>query len=76
MDELTAVVNIFYSDTQAWLELADIYTSVADYKSAAVCLEEVVIIQSNSSLAHVRLAEVYYTLGVCCFCPMNIEDML
>ena len=86
VDELNSIVSIFYSDAQSWLELADIYTSITDYKvyvqnnskllcspplcaqSAAVCLEEVVIIQSNSPLVHVRLAELYYTLGMNIIC--------
>lgn len=69
IQELNNIVGIFYSDVQSWLELADIYVTVTDFKSAAACLEEVAIIQPNSPLIHVRLAEVYYTLGITlCIC--------
>lgn len=32
IEELNSIVSVFYSDAQSWLELVDIYSTVADYK--------------------------------------------
>lgn len=63
IDQLNSILSVFHADSQSWLELADIYTTLCDYKSASVCYEEIVILNPNSPVFHTRLAEIYYTLG-------------
>ncbi|XP_064381848.1 ER membrane protein complex subunit 2-like [Halichondria panicea] len=61
--ELTALLEVFMTDKEAWLELADLYTLANNYSKAAFCLEELILFHPHHHLHHQRYAEVCYSLG-------------
>ena len=54
----------FTSDAEGWLLLHDIYLTCAQYKRAAFCAEELILINPMSYIYHVRAGEVTYTMGM------------
>lgn len=50
-----------YSDTAAWYELGQMHQEIGDWKSAAYCLEEVLLATPASAKIHCELAECYAT---------------
>ena len=54
----------FTSDAEGWLLLHDIYLTSAQYKRAAFCMEELILINPMSYIYHVRAGEVTYTMGM------------
>ncbi len=51
------------ADGEAWLELAEGYQRGFSFGKALFCLEEVLLLQPESSRILMRIAEVLYTLG-------------
>ncbi len=51
------------SDADSWLQLCDLYLSAQQYRRAAFCMEELILINPMSFLFHVRYAEILLTLG-------------
>jgi len=58
-DHLTVVC----SDTDAWLQLCDLYLSQQQYRRAAFCMEELILLNPMAHMYHVRYGEILYTLG-------------
>ena len=46
------------SDSEAWLELCDLYLYEHDYAKAAFCMEELILANPHNHLFHQRYAEV------------------
>mmetsp|Transcript_18575 Transcript_18575/g.18660 ORF Transcript_18575/g.18660 Transcript_18575/m.18660 type:complete len:305 (-) Transcript_18575:44-958(-) len=61
--QLNDILGIYQSDVSSWLELAELYISISNYSHAAFCFEELILINHAGVAYHIRLAEVYYTLG-------------
>eukprot|EP00731_Ephydatia_muelleri_P011047 Em0005g1633a len=61
--ELNSLLEIYMCDLEAWLELADLYIQQNDYKKAAFCMEELILLNPNHHLYHQRYAEICYTQG-------------
>ncbi|KAL3993889.1 Tetratricopeptide repeat family protein [Acanthocheilonema viteae] len=61
--ELNEYLKTFISDTEAWLELSDLYLQEGDYPHSAHCMEELVLSSPHNSLYLRRLAEIRYTQG-------------
>ncbi|KAK6103615.1 Tetratricopeptide repeat family protein [Brugia pahangi] len=61
--ELNEYLKTFISDTEAWLELSDLYLQEGDHPHAAHCMEELVLSSPHNSLYLRRLAEIRYTQG-------------
>jgi len=60
---LTNYLQTFMADQEAWMELAELYIKLLDYKKAAFCLEELILANSFNHLYHQRYAEVMYSMG-------------
>lgn len=60
---LVEYLNTFCSDTEAWLMLAELYLIGQQYKRAAFCMEELILINPMNYIYHIRAGEICYTLG-------------
>jgi tetratricopeptide (TPR) repeat protein len=60
---LNEYLKIYMTDSDAYGELADLYLSVCEYKKAAFCVEELIIIDPNNPLYFSKYADIMYTLG-------------
>lgn len=60
---LVEYLDTFMADTEAWLELAELYMLQRMYKQAAFCFEEAMLHTPQNSTVHVKLAECLYTIG-------------
>jgi hypothetical protein len=49
------------SDSEAWLELCDLYCYEQDFSKAAFCMEELILVNPHNHLFHQRYAEVLAT---------------
>lgn len=63
IEALNTYVDNFYSDSEAWLELASLYTEVGLLDRACFALEECVLLQPTNSFFSLQLAETLYTCG-------------
>ena len=63
VEELHNVLKIFYHDQQLWEELAEIHLSMGDFPSAAFCFEELILLGPGVGAYHLRLADIYYSMG-------------
>lgn len=61
--ELSEYLKKFMNDTEAWLELCDIYIQEQAYTKAAFCMEELILTNPHNHLYHQRYAEIQYTIG-------------
>ncbi|VDM38653.1 unnamed protein product [Toxocara canis] len=61
--ETNDYLRTFLNDSEAWLELSQLYLHEGDYVRAAHCLEELILANPHSSLYLRRLAEVRYAQG-------------
>ena len=61
--ELKEYLDVYMSDQEAWMELADVYISMQEYRKAAFCLEELILTHPHNHLYHQRFAEIHYTIG-------------
>ncbi|XP_013418355.1 ER membrane protein complex subunit 2 isoform X3 [Lingula anatina] len=48
-------------DTEAWLELCDMYLHELDYNKAAFCIEECILSNPHNHLYHQKLGEIKYS---------------
>ncbi|EJD51792.1 TPR-like protein [Auricularia subglabra TFB-10046 SS5] len=63
VDELSAFLDTFYADADAWLELADVYASVNQYTNALQCLSHAMLIAPQNTFYVLQAAETAYTAG-------------
>eukprot|EP00794_Sanderia_malayensis_P008142 gene8142-9012_t len=63
INELKEYLDMFMSDQEAWMELAELYISSQEYQKAAFCLEELILTHPHNHLYHQRYAEIHYTIG-------------
>lgn len=53
----------FPVDASSWQELAELHCGLARYASAAFCYEELILVHPLESMYHLKLAELYVTMG-------------
>lgn len=63
IEALVKYVDAFYSDPEAWSELAALYTEAGLFERASFALEECVLLQPSNSFYLLQLAETLYTQG-------------
>lgn len=61
VDELSKLVDTFYTDVEAWLELADLYISLYQYTSALQALSHVLLLAPQNPFYVLQAAETAYT---------------
>ncbi|KAH9990246.1 tetratricopeptide repeat domain 35 [Russula compacta] len=61
VEELSKFVDTFYTDVEAWLELADIYASHHRYTSALQSLSHVLLLTPQNPFYVLQAAETAYT---------------
>ncbi|KAI9464031.1 TPR-like protein [Lactarius psammicola] len=61
VDELSKLVDTFYTDVEAWLELADLYISLYQYASALQALSHVLLLAPQNPFYVLQAAETAYT---------------
>ena len=61
--KLVAHLNIVCADADAWLQLADLFLSQQQYRKAAFCMEELILINPMNYVYHLRYAEVLFTMS-------------
>jgi len=61
VDELSKLVDTFYTDVEAWLELADLYNSLYQYPSALQALSHVLLLAPQNPFYVLQAAETAYT---------------
>jgi tetratricopeptide (TPR) repeat protein len=61
VDELSKLVDTFYTDVEAWLELADLYISIYQYTSALQALSHVLLLAPQNPFYVLQAAETAYT---------------
>jgi len=62
VEELSKFADTFYTDVEAWLELADIYVSHHRYTSALQSLSHVLLLAPQNPFYVLQAAEMAYTL--------------
>mmetsp|Transcript_70624 Transcript_70624/g.193749 ORF Transcript_70624/g.193749 Transcript_70624/m.193749 type:complete len:325 (+) Transcript_70624:70-1044(+) len=60
---LVKYLDMVCSDTEAWLQLSAIYLNSQQFKRAAFCTEELILVNPMSYLYHLRYADIMYTMG-------------
>nr|CCA24292.1 conserved hypothetical protein [Albugo laibachii Nc14] len=60
---LNAFLKTYQTDQAAWLELAETYLVRGSYAYAGFCYEELLLLNPADSAYHVRLADIYCTIG-------------
>lgn len=63
IEALTKYLDIYYDDSEAWLELCDVYLSKHMYDQAAYCCEELILLQPTNHVLFLKYAEILYTLN-------------
>jgi tetratricopeptide (TPR) repeat protein len=61
VDELSKLVDTFYTDVEAWLQLADLYISIYQYPSALQALSHVLLLAPQNPFYVLQAAETAYT---------------
>ncbi|XGW11549.1 hypothetical protein V3C99_012771 [Haemonchus contortus] len=61
--ELNDYLKIFLNDSEAWLQLSELFLAESDFAKAAHCLEECVLAAPLNTLYLRRLADIRYTQG-------------
>jgi len=61
--ELVDYLKKFMSDTEAWMELCDLYVGEQDYNKAAYCMEELLLHNPHTHLYFQKFADIKYTQG-------------
>jgi len=61
VEELTKYLDIFYTDVEAWVELADIYAELNLYVLSLQALAHVLLLASQNPFYVLRFAETAYT---------------
>lgn len=57
-------LNVFAIDTEAWLELADLYLSMNLFQYASFCLEELITLAPQNYHYYVKYAEVRFNFFI------------
>lgn len=60
---LNEYLTVFMADTEAWLELSDLYIQQGMYSNAAFCFEELILASPQNFHLYVKYAELRYTMG-------------
>lgn len=55
----------FMSDTEAWMELSELYIGEQEYAKAAYCLEELLLHNPHNHLYFQKFADIKYTQVSC-----------
>jgi len=63
VSRLNKYLEMVCSDTEAWLQLAAIYLNAQQFKRAAFCMEELILINPMNYLYHLRYADIMFTIG-------------
>lgn len=63
IDMINQLLNINMADTQAWLELAEMYSAKMNFQKASFCFEEVLVQQPSNYIYNLKYAEFLYSLG-------------
>ncbi|KAG6898450.1 hypothetical protein C0993_006805 [Termitomyces sp. T159_Od127] len=63
VEELLKFLDTFYTDTEGWLELADIYISCNQYTHALEALSHALILAPQNPFTALQFAETAYTAG-------------
>ena len=61
---LCEYLQTFCSDPEGWLMLHELYLHSQQYKRAAFCIEELILINPMAYIYHIRAGEVTYTMGM------------
>ncbi|VDM73117.1 unnamed protein product, partial [Strongylus vulgaris] len=61
--ELNDYLKIFLNDSEAWIQLSELFLAENDFAKAAHCLEECVLAAPLNTLYLRRLADIRYTQG-------------
>ncbi|KAJ6588472.1 hypothetical protein B0H19DRAFT_207703 [Mycena capillaripes] len=63
VEELSQLLDTFYTDVDGWLELADIYTTCNQYIHALQALSHVLLLAPQNPFYVLQFAETAYTAG-------------
>eukprot|EP00800_Vazella_pourtalesii_P013402 TRINITY_DN3201_c0_g1_i1.p1 TRINITY_DN3201_c0_g1~~TRINITY_DN3201_c0_g1_i1.p1 ORF type:complete len:285 (+),score=66.48 TRINITY_DN3201_c0_g1_i1:43-897(+) len=63
IQELCEYLSLFVGDTEAWLELCDLYVIEQDLYNAGFCMEELILTNPLNYLNHLKYAEICFTKG-------------
>ncbi|KAG2452363.1 hypothetical protein HYH02_003385 [Chlamydomonas schloesseri] len=63
IEALRKYVDTFGNDKDGWEELAELYLEVLNYRQAAFCYEELIMMAPGNSSFYTRYADVLYTIG-------------
>jgi len=61
--ELNAYLTTFVNDTEAWLQLGELFMQESDFSRAAFCFEELLLSAPQNATFLSRLAEIRYSQG-------------
>ncbi|RWS10315.1 ER membrane protein complex subunit 2-like protein [Dinothrombium tinctorium] len=61
--EMSEYLKKFMNDSEAWLELCDLYIQEQEYSKAAFCMEELILTNPHNHLYHQKYAEIQYTIN-------------
>ncbi|VDP02718.1 unnamed protein product [Soboliphyme baturini] len=59
--DLCEYLKLFMNDTEAWMQLAQLHLSEADYVRSAHCVEELILTNPQNYLYHLLFAEIRYS---------------
>lgn len=60
---LNDYLNFSVLDKEAWVELSNLYLEDQLFSQAAHCMEELILIEPNNHLYHLKYAEILHTIG-------------
>jgi len=63
INELRLLLDTFYNDLEAWLELADMYSSCCQYTSALQALSHALLLAPTNIFTFLQFAETAYSAG-------------
>eukprot|EP01139_Manchomonas_bermudensis_P005101 Amastigsp_a174646_231.p1 type:complete len:278 gc:universal Amastigsp_a174646_231:35-868(+) len=63
IEALNEYLEVQQTDLGAWLELGALFISVHDFKAAAFCYEEAIVLQPHNYAHHLVYAETLHTAG-------------
>ncbi|KAJ7628592.1 hypothetical protein FB45DRAFT_794459 [Roridomyces roridus] len=63
VEELSELLDTFYTDVEGWLELADIYTTCNRYSAALQALSHALLLAPQNPFYVLQFAETAYTAG-------------
>ncbi|KXN80770.1 ER membrane protein complex subunit 2-B [Leucoagaricus sp. SymC.cos] len=63
VNELRQLLDTFYNDLEAWLELADLYSSCCHYSSTLQALSHALLLAPQNPFTFLQFAETVFTAG-------------